>query len=294
MPLRRLTGQWAEPYPTSSDYLAGLGIRRFGKPILFVAMGFYPAFALCTNQLFRRVKVATARHAQCWHNFARVKVGFDSVRRLTSLSLFLAELSAWHWGLGAVIALIGFYVVNWQAKTPLVPLLHLPAKVIAVLAVGFSSGLLLAAGSIAVPQLLANLNGAAIAGLGVLPFFLTMVGGNLFCGQWMRKTGRVSLMLKLGLFGGALGVGGLALGWWYFLPLAGLGLGLILPAQNIAVQELTPRPYLTSSVPLLQLARALGGSVGAALSLTLPFVPVVIALVVSLIITIKFIGRLKL
>jgi hypothetical protein len=31
MPLRRLTGQWAEPYPTISDYLGGLGITPYKK-----------------------------------------------------------------------------------------------------------------------------------------------------------------------------------------------------------------------------------------------------------------------
>jgi hypothetical protein len=48
MPLRRLTGQWAEPYPTSSDYLGGLGISTYqikesdsGAEVTYTILFFY-------------------------------------------------------------------------------------------------------------------------------------------------------------------------------------------------------------------------------------------------------------
>lgn len=242
--------------------------------------------------LARRIPDVAPRHAGSY----RPDIVGTLLFCATTLGLLVAVSSAGHglafdsWALYAVIvAVAAGYVVlyRWELRSPhpVIPvkLLRRPeilrpdAVVICFAATLFATVLYL-------PLYLQIGRGLGIGASGtlLLPITLSMVTGATLSGRMVSRTGKVTIFPIIGF---SLSTASLvALGATItFAPttlvlcltaLTGAGLGMVMPAMQVAVQHAAGRESLGAAIGSMSLCRSIGGAIGVALIGAIVFVSI--------------------
>lgn len=111
---------------------------------------------------------------------------------------------------------------------------------------------------------------AAQAGLQLLPLTGGLVVGGLINGRLTARSGRVGVTPPYGMAAVALALAGLALapptaaGITLLAGCCGLGLGMVMPNAQLAIQVLAGRARLGTAAALVSLTRSLGAALGTA------------------------------
>lgn len=206
---------------------------------------------------------------------------------LATLSLLFALSSGGHrfawlsWQTGAlvVVAAAGFaLLLPWErrAADPVLPL-----RLLATPAIARSNAVVLCFGAtlfstiLFLPLYLQLGRGFGIgqSGLLLLPITLAMVASSAITGKLVTRTGRLTVFPQLGMSTAALAFVALGIAVTHastplvlaLTSLAGLGLGMVMPPTQVAVQLAAGRKSLGSATASISLARAVGGAAGVAL-----------------------------
>lgn len=111
---------------------------------------------------------------------------------------------------------------------------------------------------------------AAQAGLQLLPLTGGLVVGGVINGRLTARSGRVGVTPPYGMAAAALALGALALappsvaGFTLAAGCCGLGLGMVMPNAQLAIQVLAGRTRLGAAAALISLTRSLGAALGTA------------------------------
>ena len=111
---------------------------------------------------------------------------------------------------------------------------------------------------------------AAQAGLQLLPLTGGLVVGGLINGRLTARSGRVGVMPPYGMAAAALALAALALaqpsaaGFTLVAGCCGVGLGMVMPNAQLALQVLAGRARLGAAAALVSLTRSLGAGLGTA------------------------------
>lgn len=111
----------------------------------------------------------------------------------------------------------------------------------------------------------------------VVPFLVVSTATSYLTGAWMRRTGRARPSILVGL---AMGIAGLVImalagvdtALWFellFSSLAGAGIGMVMPASLVSVQNASERRDVGVATATMLFLRSLGGAFGSTLSGTL-------------------------
>jgi EmrB/QacA subfamily drug resistance transporter len=213
-----------------------------------------------------------------------------------TLGLLLTVSSAGHalafdaWPLYAVIAIvaaacIALYLWELRSTHPVIPvrllsrpeILRPDAVVICFAATLFATVLYL-------PLYLQIGRGLGIgaSGMLLLPITLSMVTGATLTGRMVSHTGEVTIFPVIGLsvataslvaLGATITVAPTAL-VLFFTALTGAGLGMVMPAMQVAVQHAAGRESLGAAIGSMSLCRSIGGAIGVALIGAIVFVSI--------------------
>lgn len=191
------------------------------------------------------------------------------------LLLGLLEIgTALSWGLFAAAVLLGagLLYVERRAADPIVPLRLFGDRMFAVAcAHGLLAGCALFGSSSFVPLFAQAVLGTSATGAGAVlaPMLLgwvisSIVGGRLILSMSCRALALIGTgLLLLGmLLVTQIGAESSQIVLGFDLALAGIGMGLCIPAFLIAVQSWVPRRDLGSATSTLQFSRQIGGTIG--------------------------------
>jgi EmrB/QacA subfamily drug resistance transporter len=206
---------------------------------------------------------------------------------LATLSLLFALSSGGHrfawlsWQTAALVVVAGAgfaLLVRWERRAvdPVLPLRLLATPAIARSnAVVFCFGVTLFSTILFLPLYLQLGRGFGIgqSGLLLLPITLAMVASSAITGKLVTRTGRLTIFPQLGMSTAALAFVGLGIAVsrastplvLALTSLAGLGLGMVMPPTQVAVQLAAGRKSLGSATASISLSRAIGGAAGVAL-----------------------------
>lgn len=175
----------------------------------------------------------------------------------------------------AVVALIGFILVERRAEEPIIPLglFRVNAFVVAN-SVGFAVGTLMFGAITFVPFFLQVVKGFTPmqAGLSLLPMMVGLIGASNAAGWAMARTGRYR---RLPIFSTALAtIGAMLLATiephtsvvliMAYMLIVGLGIGPIMSVGITAIQNAVPHNVLGVATASVQMFRQTGGTIGVA------------------------------
>jgi MFS family permease len=115
--------------------------------------------------------------------------------------------------------------------------------------------------------------GIGQSGLLLLPITLAMVTSSTVAGRLVTRTGEVKLFPQLGLalatvayllLAATVTIGSTAVVMGLMM-LAGIGLGMVMPPTQVAVQHAAGRESLGAATATISVSRAVGGAIGVAL-----------------------------
>ncbi|WP_461607111.1 MFS transporter [Aeromonas rivipollensis] len=193
---------------------------------------------------------------------------------VTTLSLLLLSpetaLPAIWLAAGLAIALLLLILVERRAHDPILPahLVRLPGYLVSVL-LALASQLLMFAVLVYLPLQMQWQKGmgASESGLYMVIFMVCITAGAFVGGKLIGRTGHYKRFVVAGF-----ALAALALWQIHFdvfanlgLGFAGLGLGLVLPALSVVVQNALPREDRGIGMSLFNFGRELGGAVGVAI-----------------------------
>ncbi len=172
----------------------------------------------------------------------------------------------------ASIALLSLFVwVETKVKEPVIPPTLFKENVNTLCFVGyFILGLCMYVMSAFVPSLLQNAGVSAMnSGIVLITASLGLMVSSTSCGYLLKRTG-YKLWMLVGPPTAALGffsISTLYLGYSFWMAsiytfVAGLGIGFIIPAFMVAVQNVTPRKDIGAATSSLNLFRNIGGTIG--------------------------------
>ncbi|MCQ4046202.1 MFS transporter [Streptantibioticus rubrisoli] len=224
---------------------------------------------------------------------ARPRLDVLGVLLLVAVSTCLVLLTSWGgtryaWrsdvivglGAGALVATVGFLIVERFAVDPIVPLRLFRDRVFTVSGlVGAVVGVALFGAASYLPTFLQMVDGASAtrSGLLTLPMTGGVVAASIIAGQLVSRTGHFKAYPILGCACAAVGTWLLSRldastpravysGW---MALLGVGIGLCLPVLVLAVQNTVRRTDLGTATSASNYFRQIGGSLGAAVFGTL-------------------------
>ena len=194
---------------------------------------------------------------------------------LTQVGHRFAWSSAWSMAL-ATLALVGIGTLAWHESrhaSPFLPVELLRNRIIALstaLTALFAASLFAMIFFLPIYLQLGHKVSAQASGLLLLPVTLGMVCAALIAARLLRRTGEAHWIPVGGMSLAATGLFLLGV-----LPdhtilviglgfLTGLGLGSVMPINQVVVQTVAGRPRLGASTSLMGLARSTGGAAGAA------------------------------
>jgi EmrB/QacA subfamily drug resistance transporter len=202
------------------------------------------------------------------------------------VALTLAETSSWvdptvlgWFGVG-LFFLVVFVIVEWRAKDPMIPLdlfrnRTFTVSVIATFFAVFGFSVLI----IFLPLWFQIVQGASTTASGYLlfPFLFGLIFSSILAGQIVSRTGRYKTLLAVAIALMAVGLGlfvnlradtpNPAL--WFWMLLAGLGVGPTMAIFTLIVQNDVPFERLGTATSDLTLFRQIGTSVGLTVAFTL-------------------------
>jgi MFS family permease len=171
---------------------------------------------------------------------------------------------------GLAIALLLLILVERRAQDPILPahLARLPGYLVSVL-LALASQLLMFAVLVYLPlqmQLQKGM-GASESGFYMVIFMVCITAGAFVGGKLIGRTGYYKRFVVVGFALAALALWQIHFDVWVKLALgfAGLGLGLVLPALSVVVQNALPREDRGIGMSLFNFGRELGGAVGVAI-----------------------------
>lgn len=173
-------------------------------------------------------------------------------------------------------SIAGFIYVERRADEPILPLSFFMKRnfvlivgISALFGVGFMGSILY------LTQFNQQVFGASPtdSGLMLLPMIAGLMVASIGSGQIIARTGRYKLFMQIGIVTATVAIGLLALltpeSHYMFeaaiITVLGVGLGLVMPVLNIAVQNEFPQSDLGVATSSVQLFRGLGSTVGIAL-----------------------------
>lgn len=193
---------------------------------------------------------------------------------VTTLSLLLLSpetaLSAIWLAAGLVLALLLLILVERRAQDPILPahLARLPGYLVSVL-LALASQLLMFAVLVYLPLQMQWQKGmgASESGLYMVVFMVCITAGAFVGGKLIGRTGHYKRFVVAGFALAALALWQIHFDLFANLGLgfAGLGLGLVLPALSVVVQNALPREDRGIGMSLFNFGRELGGAVGVAI-----------------------------
>ncbi len=206
---------------------------------------------------------------------------FSTLALLFSLSSGGHRFAWQSWPMAALIggAMIGFaLLVVWErhAADPVIPIrfFGIPAIVRSDAVVICFAGALFST-ILYLPLYLQLGRGLGIgqSGLLMLPITLAMVASSTITGRLVTRTGEVTLFPQLGLLLAAVMflllaatvTVGSTLTLLTLTSLAGVGLGMVMPPTQVAVQHAAGRESLGAATATISVARAIGGAIGVAI-----------------------------
>ncbi len=193
---------------------------------------------------------------------------------VTTLSLLLLSpetaLPAIWLAAGLALALLLLILVERRAHDPILPahLARLPGYLVSVL-LALASQLLMFAVLVYLPLQMQWQKGmgASESGLYMVIFMVCITAGAFVGGKLIGRTGYYRRFVVVGFALSALALWQIHFDVWARLGLgfAGLGLGLVLPALSVVVQNALPREDRGIGMSLFNFGRELGGAVGVAI-----------------------------
>ncbi len=193
---------------------------------------------------------------------------------VTTLSLLLLSpetaLPAIWLAAGLALALLLLILVERRAHDPILPahLARLPGYLVSVL-LALVSQLLMFAVLVYLPLQMQWQKGmgASESGLYMVIFMVCITAGAFVGGKLIGRTGYYRRFVVVGFALSALALWQIHFDVWARLGLgfAGLGLGLVLPALSVVVQNALPREDRGIGMSLFNFGRELGGAVGVAI-----------------------------
>ncbi|WP_324015256.1 MDR family MFS transporter [Aeromonas hydrophila] len=193
---------------------------------------------------------------------------------VTTLSLLLLSpetaLPAIWLAAGLALALLLLILVERRAHDPILPahLARLPSYLVSVL-LALASQLLMFAVLVYLPLQMQWQKGmgASESGLYMVIFMVCITAGAFVGGKLIGRTGYYKRFVVVGFALSALALWQIHFDLWARLGLgfAGLGLGLVLPALSVVVQNALPREDRGIGMSLFNFGRELGGAVGVAI-----------------------------
>ena len=193
---------------------------------------------------------------------------------VTTLSLLLLSpetaLSAIWLAAGLALALLLLILVERRAQDPILPahLARLPGYLVSVL-LALASQLLMFAVLVYLPLQMQWQKGmgASESGLYMVVFMVCITAGAFVGGKLIGRTGHYKRFVVAGFALAALALWQIHFDLFANLGLgfAGLGLGLVLPALSVVVQNALPREDRGIGMSLFNFGRELGGAVGVAI-----------------------------
>jgi EmrB/QacA subfamily drug resistance transporter len=247
---------------------------------------------LLAGYLARRIPDADAHHREGYRPDVVGALLFCGA----TLGLLLALSSAGHglafdsWGLYALVAAVVVAyaaLYHWERRTaqPVIPvaLLQRP-EILRADAVVLCFAATLFATVLYLPLYLQAGRGLGIgaSGMLLLPITLSMVTGSTMTGRLVTHTGKVTIFPIVGLTLATCAL--VALGATVTVAptfallcltaLTGLGLGMVMPAMQVAVQSAAGRASLGSAIGSMSLSRSIGGAIGVAIIGAVVFVSI--------------------
>ncbi len=202
------------------------------------------------------------------------------------IALTLAETSAWTdpWVLGwfalGACFLIAFVVVEARVPEPIIPLGLFRNRTFAVSAVAtFFATFGFATAIIFLPLWFQVVQGASTteSGYDLLPFLIGLIGSSIVSGFFISRTGRYKLLVVVAM---AIVAAGLSLftnlradtpttTLWLWMFVAGIGVGPMMAAFTLIVQNAVPFNLLGTATSDITLFRQIGTSFGLTIAFTL-------------------------
>lgn len=176
----------------------------------------------------------------------------------------------------ALVALIGFVLVERRAAEPILPLYLFRNNAFLVSnGVGFIIGTVMFGTITYMPSYLLIVQGFAPtqAGLALLPMMVGLIGASTLSGIFMSRTGRYKMLPILS--SALLAVGALLLSTLeidtpfpliiLYLLIVGIGIGPVMSVGVAAIQNAVPHSVLGVATASAQMFRQIGGSLGVAI-----------------------------
>lgn len=193
---------------------------------------------------------------------------------VTTLTLLLlspeANLPAIWLAGGLAVSLLLLIFIERRAHDPILPahLARLPGYLVSVLLVMLSQ-LLMFAVLVYLPLQMQWQKGlsASQSGVSMVIFMISITGGAFVGGKLIGRTGHYKRLVVVGFALAAVALWQIHFDAWVKLALgfAGLGLGMVLPALSVVVQNALPRADRGIGMSLFNFGRELGGAVGVAI-----------------------------
>ncbi|MGY3884453.1 MDR family MFS transporter [Aeromonas aquatica] len=189
---------------------------------------------------------------------------------VTTLTLLLLSPDTTLSALWLAAALLLLILVERRAQDPILPahLVRLPGYLVSVL-LALASQLLMFAVLVYLPLQMQWQKGmgASESGLYMVIFMVCITAGAFIGGKLIGRTGHYRRFVVTGFALAALALWQIHFDLWanLGLGLAGLGLGLVLPALSVVVQNALPREDRGIGMSLFNFGRELGGAVGVAI-----------------------------
>lgn len=264
--------------PALAPALGGMLLDRFGWPAIFLLNLPFCLLAVASALYVLPRAEAAPRHGFDWWGLVLLTgATLAMIEGIASLQ-HSGLLAPWTVGLlgGAGALLAGFVHHARRTEKPLISLVVFQHRSFAMgSAVAFAYGFGLYASTYLIPVFLQNALGfgAAAAGWVLVPAGLALAAtippaGRLadrVSPQWITVAGLACFGVSFLLF--ALLANGIGHGALIFVTVLGrIGLGLILPALNLATLRHLPPEQLSQSSAVLSYARQLGGMLGIAVT----------------------------
>lgn len=193
---------------------------------------------------------------------------------VTTLTLLLlspeAALPAVWLSAALGVALLLLILIERRAHDPILPahLARLPGYLVSVLLVMLSQ-LLMFAVLVYLPLQMQWQKGlsASESGMSMVIFMICITAGAFVGGKLIGRTGHYKSFVAVGFGLAAVALWQIHFDAWVKLALgfAGIGLGLVLPALSVVVQNALPREDRGIGMSLFNFGRELGGAVGVAI-----------------------------